>query len=64
MYFQVQCDIYQEIIDLAIENLNKVKKLKKTQRMITEKKVDEKLICFDNFYCYDSLWERDAPGIC
>ena len=49
MYFQVQCDIYQEIIDLAIENLNKVKKLKKTQRMITEKKVDEKLICFDNF---------------
>ena len=34
----MQCDIYQEIFDLAIESLNKVKRLKK-QRMIAEKKV-------------------------
>ena len=29
--FQLQCDIYQEIFDLAIESLSKVKRLKKTE---------------------------------
>lgn len=33
----MQCDIYREVFDLAIETLNKVK-LKKTPRVIADKK--------------------------
>jgi len=35
----VQCDIYQErFFDLAIESLDKIKRLKKTLQVIAEKK--------------------------
>ena len=43
--FQLQCDIYQEIFDLAIENLNKIRRLKKTQKVKKRRKhLNEKLI--------------------
>ena len=45
----------REIFDLAIEDLSKVRKLKKTQRVIAEKKAfNEKLF---------SKWEINIKGI-
>ena len=45
IYFQVQCDIYQEIFDLAIESLIKVRRLKKHRECFQGgKHLNEKLI--------------------
>ena len=55
IYFQVHCDIYQEIFDLVIESLNKVKRLKKYTGWLQKRKhLNEKLI---------SKWEINIKEI-